>query len=438
MKRSNKKGFTIVELVIVIAIIAILAAVLIPTFASLIAKANLSNDQQAIRNMNTSLAVQVVPNTKFTYAGDAVNALYMDGWNMGKLKTYSNGFHYAYNLDDNKMYLVDNTGKVIYPEEVDKSKLYGFYDGSATAKIEGITKYIALSNIVGADDFGQLIAGDDSYTIDLNGFFFGIEKKENETEKNYENVTLVNGIILSGMATAKHESDVVEYKTQAMEDTEAGGTYENKVFYKVDSTVEDYKYTAKAGVTYKNCIFYNSSVRTNDEYTEDAVITFDNCSFIGSLDKDLAPIEVYDNTDKNLTVVIKNCTFTQTKRGINFVNSSNKNGMTTVKIDGCTFNGTTNDKFAALQIAESTNTKVEFINNTVNALGNAPAIVRYHNAFFAALGENEKGTDKLPQFTFSGNTVSGNIPESKYVDLDQHKDDEFYNEALKLFKAGLK
>ena len=44
MKRSNKKGFTIVELVIVIAIIAILAAVLIPTFASLIQKANESND----------------------------------------------------------------------------------------------------------------------------------------------------------------------------------------------------------------------------------------------------------------------------------------------------------------------------------------------------------------------------------------------------------
>lgn len=32
-KRSHKKGFTVVELVIIIAVIAILAAVLIPTFA---------------------------------------------------------------------------------------------------------------------------------------------------------------------------------------------------------------------------------------------------------------------------------------------------------------------------------------------------------------------------------------------------------------------
>ena len=49
MKKTNKKGFTIVELVIVIAVIAILAAVLIPTFTSIINKANDSADLQAAR-----------------------------------------------------------------------------------------------------------------------------------------------------------------------------------------------------------------------------------------------------------------------------------------------------------------------------------------------------------------------------------------------------
>lgn len=48
MKKSNRKGFTIVELVIVIAVIAILAAVLIPTFASIVNKANDSNVQQVL------------------------------------------------------------------------------------------------------------------------------------------------------------------------------------------------------------------------------------------------------------------------------------------------------------------------------------------------------------------------------------------------------
>ena len=40
MKKTNKKGFTIVELVIVIAVIAILSAILIPTFSNLVTKAN--------------------------------------------------------------------------------------------------------------------------------------------------------------------------------------------------------------------------------------------------------------------------------------------------------------------------------------------------------------------------------------------------------------
>jgi prepilin-type N-terminal cleavage/methylation domain-containing protein len=43
---KNNKGFTIVELVIVIAVIAILAAVLIPTFSGVIQKANASAAQQ--------------------------------------------------------------------------------------------------------------------------------------------------------------------------------------------------------------------------------------------------------------------------------------------------------------------------------------------------------------------------------------------------------
>jgi type IV pilus assembly protein PilA len=49
MKRNNKKGFTIVELVIVIAVIAILAGVLIPTFSGIVSKAKKSNIEQETR-----------------------------------------------------------------------------------------------------------------------------------------------------------------------------------------------------------------------------------------------------------------------------------------------------------------------------------------------------------------------------------------------------
>ena len=48
--KNNKKGFTIVELVIVIAVIAILAAVLIPTFSNVISKANESSILQEAKS----------------------------------------------------------------------------------------------------------------------------------------------------------------------------------------------------------------------------------------------------------------------------------------------------------------------------------------------------------------------------------------------------
>ena len=53
--RKTKKGFTIVELVIVVAVIGILAAVLIPTFVNLTNKANETSDDALVKNLNTSL-----------------------------------------------------------------------------------------------------------------------------------------------------------------------------------------------------------------------------------------------------------------------------------------------------------------------------------------------------------------------------------------------
>ena len=54
-KRRGKKGFTIAELVVVIVVIAVLAAVLIPLFANLVERARLSVDQQTVDGMNMVL-----------------------------------------------------------------------------------------------------------------------------------------------------------------------------------------------------------------------------------------------------------------------------------------------------------------------------------------------------------------------------------------------
>ena len=56
MKKRSKKGFTLIEMLIVIAIIAILAAIAIPTFSAQLDKANQAVDDANLRTA-TSLAV---------------------------------------------------------------------------------------------------------------------------------------------------------------------------------------------------------------------------------------------------------------------------------------------------------------------------------------------------------------------------------------------
>ena len=57
MNRTNKKGFTIVELVIVIAVIAILAAVLIPNLSRLVEKAN---ESKALQEAESAMKLDLI------------------------------------------------------------------------------------------------------------------------------------------------------------------------------------------------------------------------------------------------------------------------------------------------------------------------------------------------------------------------------------------
>ena len=115
MKTQNKKGFTIVELVIVIAVIAILAAVLIPTFINLTKKANESADIQACRQMNTQLAInEVLKGKSITEVHAALKSGGMDTENYTPLVE---GHYFFWDSELNRILYMDADNKVLYPEE---------------------------------------------------------------------------------------------------------------------------------------------------------------------------------------------------------------------------------------------------------------------------------------------------------------------------------
>lgn len=124
---NKRKGFTIVELVIVIAIIAILAAVLIPTFSNVIQRSKISADTQLCRNLNTVLTMATsegrIPQSMY----DVLYLISESGYLLANLNPTAEGYYYAWDSEGQKMvYIKEDLQTVVYPEDykIDVSKCW--------------------------------------------------------------------------------------------------------------------------------------------------------------------------------------------------------------------------------------------------------------------------------------------------------------------------
>ena len=93
----QRKAFTIIEMVIVIAVIAILATVLVPTISGVIQKANHSTDVQFAANLNVQLAMYAVdkPIKNESDLRDAINFFYGEWTDETKTVLTQDGDFYA-------------------------------------------------------------------------------------------------------------------------------------------------------------------------------------------------------------------------------------------------------------------------------------------------------------------------------------------------------
>ena len=98
-RNSKRNAFTIVELVIVIAVIAILSTVLITTFTGVIESANVSADKQLLSTLNTQISMHIGKGNDIDTVDDlktALNTQDINYWEKLDPKSAQYGYHYWY------------------------------------------------------------------------------------------------------------------------------------------------------------------------------------------------------------------------------------------------------------------------------------------------------------------------------------------------------
>ena len=116
MKKNNKRGFTLVELLVVIAILAILATVTVVGYISFTNKAKESVDEQAITQINNVLAADEVLD-KPNNISDVIQFLSENGLSIENYKPLVDGNRFYWDMELNRVLYVDENNSVLFPNE---------------------------------------------------------------------------------------------------------------------------------------------------------------------------------------------------------------------------------------------------------------------------------------------------------------------------------
>ena len=421
MRKMNKKAFTIVELVIVIAVIAVLAAVLVPTFIGIIRRSRVSTDTQLVRNLNIALAEDSVNNEHNTMT-DVLAVAEDYGYVVANLNAKAKDNEILWD-SANDVFCYLNEGKVEYlPDSVKESKkleagdyrLWKIYN-KAPADGEGYSIYVASQAAADYVASNEVAVGVDcgEYFIDTISYKnTGAAKKDVVIRTNSGTLTIDaekdtvnhygNGLVLDIKAIA--DSSYHEYGYFPYADLKAGRiVVENGGKIETISTLdasETVYVDAVSNLSTGTILSSGSNLATNNIATETVVTTakittvndlknaVTNNSKVIVLGSDIDLINDQILLDHSVEIIGEGHTLTSThKRFIQITTSDVEVKLSYLNLISV---GAEYDTRAIAINSAASNVNLVINNVNIDSYNNFNAVQNKHNGAIVTLGNNHK------------------------------------------------
>ena len=393
--KNTKKGFTLVELLVVIAIVAILATVAIIGYTSFTRKADISNDTVIAKELTTLIQATDI-NDSVEDFDDVMSVLYANGFYLANLNTKTEGCFFVWESKNNQILLVDakNGFEVLFPESYepkgatwhlicsDKDLLTGLDLGDiqvvrAVSSIESLQEFIAEGGEVYLDSSVVLNAGNTIKINDKNAdIVLNLGGNSLSTNGTITSVPVeiiagnltVNDAVIGGSGTFENENgsfatavgfDGINAPRLILNNCEitgvgnavAGANYEDGPAYVEVNNCTLSSNNVGFQASSATVVLNNTNINCPNPIfaTFGANVTINSGNYVSTTD---CMFEMHDNSNGATKVTVNGGNFT-------FNDLVIWNGSTTIVINGGTFNNVDYLEFFETYDAADTNVSIE-------------------------------------------------------------------------------
>ena len=213
---KKKKGFTLVELLVVIAILAVLATVSVVGYMGFTKKAQISNDESLVTQLNTALKADEVVDGKPETPTKMLSVMEDNGFKVENLTPTTSKYNIVWNQEDNQFVLLDESDMAVYGTLSEKAYMnWRFIDSYVSTNgfscyVKGNAKIDTLEITTGLDVGNNTI---NSITYSGTNSVSNVVVRTN----NFDTILNVTAYENGAYGTSGYESDTINHYGYAKE-----------------------------------------------------------------------------------------------------------------------------------------------------------------------------------------------------------------------------